>query len=526
MRMTMKPRQIAFILFFLLTSCHKSTQITHIDSSVANTTVRLHHHMWQINHTSTKSMDRKYGLAPDPGSIVPSSWTVPAWYIDPSNSTGCASDSNNGRSATCGVYPQYSVGPLASWRGLNVVKWGCLGNPSACPRLLQNTTITFLSSQITNDPIIFTPSIENGTSTILQCGLGPSQIIASGTLGTVTPKNRSANQALVSTFNIGDAGSSLQPGTFIINTTHASRAWTIRDTGGGAWLISQPAGQLIPPLTPLYYPPLNEVDTWSNGDSVTVYSESSIQLSQIVPVGVVIDPAYDSAVYVVNCNVVAANNSNFEASFFSNFVFILESNIYNGNFMNFDGMPSGAINSYSTTGWGIGMASAFLYAGGTPGFIGTGTGAMIDFDFVFAKTGDFNISSNQEPNIGCAYIDEGVNLDAYPPGGIWIRTVQSCGSVYGPGGIEVNPGSLLRVDSTAYSGLLLSGGITLNGQSKACSAPGEESTSTDGGVSTPIWCGIPITEPNLDTTAGPHSFGGYAFLPGPGGSAILNELPH
>src|SRR5579859_7853982 len=83
---------------------------------------------------------------------------VPQWYVDPGNVTGCASDSNNGTTATCGSQP--GIGPLLTWNALNTQRWGCTGG-LPCPRLLQSTNITFLSSQTgTGDPIVFQPSIE------------------------------------------------------------------------------------------------------------------------------------------------------------------------------------------------------------------------------------------------------------------------------------------------------------------------------------------------------------------------------
>src|SRR5579875_1013792 len=88
-------------------------------------------------------LQRKMVLAASSSSpIIPASWTVPNWYIDPSNSTGCASDSNSGTSSTCGAAGS-GIGPLATWGELQVHRWGCQGGGQVCPRLQQTTTITW-----------------------------------------------------------------------------------------------------------------------------------------------------------------------------------------------------------------------------------------------------------------------------------------------------------------------------------------------------------------------------------------------
>lgn len=90
---------------------------------------------------------------------LPISWTQPAWFIDPANSTGAASDSNTCTSVTK---------PCLTYAGV-VQIWG--GTTS--PRLRQNTTITFLSSQWNDgDPVDVTPYVENGATVTLQGALG------------------------------------------------------------------------------------------------------------------------------------------------------------------------------------------------------------------------------------------------------------------------------------------------------------------------------------------------------------------
>ena len=84
--------------------------------------------------------------------ILPPSWTVPTWHINPANSIGCASDTNSGTSASCtggcsGSVCTSGIGPLLTYQELNVHRLGCQGNPTLCPRWRQSTSIIYDSSQ-------------------------------------------------------------------------------------------------------------------------------------------------------------------------------------------------------------------------------------------------------------------------------------------------------------------------------------------------------------------------------------------
>src|SRR5580658_5938934 len=59
--------------------------------------------------------------------VPTSSLTVAQWYIDVLNATGCASDSNNGTSSTCGGSDSTGTpnGPLLTAYGLVAGRWNC-----------------------------------------------------------------------------------------------------------------------------------------------------------------------------------------------------------------------------------------------------------------------------------------------------------------------------------------------------------------------------------------------------------------
>jgi len=457
--------------------------------------------------------------AQNPASIVPSSWKVPAWYIDPSNASGCASDSNTGTSATCGANGQ---GPLLTWRELNAVKWGCLGNPAACPRLLQNTTINFLSSQLAPDPIIFTPTIENKTSTIVQCALGSAQVVATGTLGAVTSKNRAANQALVSTF----VGGALDVGEFLINTTHPSRAWTVRDTGAGAWLLTQPLVSVQAPIYQVVFPTLVEVDTWASGDVVTAYAPISLHVSALRPTITDLDDDLTSSLYLQNCGI------KYAPQYYSPGV-----NLGNDVVLNESFSLSDIAREPSPTEWSVFVNSfvrafevstsgvsgyAISFGGGNGGGVSNPSVTMYDYDYVFGSSpegaGVWDIGGIAEGNAVSVYVDQGGELVAIAPGGISV-SVESSGiaGIYGPGSVYIESNSYLKYDlgTPAASVLLFSGGMGIGSSSTACS-----SAVSDGGLAT-VYCGIPLTATNLDAPAGPTGFGGNAFVLGRGSVSNL-----
>ena len=98
--------------------------------------------------------------------IIPPSWTVPNWYIDPQNTTTCASDSNSGTSATCGGA---GIGPIVTYQELNVHRWGCQGSPSACPDFAKTRRSTSSASRRTRRTSSFSTRQSNLVDTPPSC---------------------------------------------------------------------------------------------------------------------------------------------------------------------------------------------------------------------------------------------------------------------------------------------------------------------------------------------------------------------
>jgi hypothetical protein len=204
-------------------------------------------------------------------------WNQATWFVDPLNSTGTASDANDGMTVATAVL---------SYNGGIATKWGTYS-----PRLRQNTSIQWLSSQLgTGDPVILTPIMDAlppstaGAVLMVSGVLGPSQEVGSGVLAGVIAKNRTTGQLLTA-----DLGVVFPQGTLIQNTTpgKASFAWTYLNTGGTTFNLTQPLAPIVPPAD---FGNVTEVDTWANGDTFVAYAPVAINVIKVQPLIAVAAP--------------------------------------------------------------------------------------------------------------------------------------------------------------------------------------------------------------------------------------------
>lgn len=193
-------------------------------------------------------------------------WTQPAWFIDPSNRTGLASDGNDGKTA---------LTPVLTWNGGVIAKYGTLS-----PILRQDTTWTFLSPTPAPglDPIVFTPIVTNNATCIFQGTFTTANKVGSGILAGVVAKNYAAGQ--LPTANLSSAGP-VGVNQLVINTTagKASAAWTFGSLGGGLFTLSQPLDRTTVPLTAPAFS-----DGWANGDTFDVFDLDRVEFAQIAPI--------------------------------------------------------------------------------------------------------------------------------------------------------------------------------------------------------------------------------------------------
>ena len=461
---------------------------------------------------STMMPSKAFFASADP--ISPLSWSVPNWYIDPANSIGCASDANSGTAATCtggcsGTTCPSGIGPIKTWGELNVHRWGCQGNPMACPVLRQNTVINWLSGQSDNtDAIMYYPGLQNGAYTEFNCVLGAAQQVSSTTLTSVTPKNRAAGQLLAAAYTGVGAGQLVQ------NNTHPSRALTYKVGSGGKWNMSQPLTGQEPPITFVIFPTFSEVDTWAPGDAVVAYSPSMLDIVSIFPNANEFDEDFTFAAYVYGCGVSTFGpwTTEGDATGFGSNVYLIDSIVLDTGFfacgsMGYTGAYDSYVNFVETYSFLSGDSGTFL--GGILNGIDTTEFFAFDQDAIMGAGSLFSITTTSEYNLGSVFVDSGSFID-FRPGMIgWLDNDITGATLWGPGSVSLEGNSYLRYKhSTAVDAFLVLGGLQMDGQTTAC--------NHTGAAPDVITCGIALTPVNLDLAVISGGFGGTAFIPGGG----------
>ena len=447
----------------------------------------------------------------------PNEWQTGAWWVDPANVTGCANDNNTGTSATCTAGT--NVGPLASWQGLNVLKWGCRGSPAGCPRLRQNTTITFLSSHSSNaDPVVFVPTLEAGAWAAIVGNLGTAQTtISSGVLANITAKNRSTPQLLQASVTNGDGGTGLAPTgnvpQLIINTTHPSRAWTNVVVTGSTYSITEP---LVAIAAGAYAGTATEVDTWANGDVVAVYNPVSVDLVRVAPLVGDNSGSFSNGVYLetlVAYDPGGATNDLVEIG-----RSVVATDVNFARSIALQATYSDGPISFSPTNAGWGCIDCWVngaivggpspYGSPMPAVFGgretvNAYGAYVDYDAILAN----NSSAYQ---VGNVFVISGKTLSF--TGSSAITGVGS-GTIWGTGTVNAAGDCRVSYPAGASKAAATFTGVTLNanGQTKTCL----EVPSSASAFAT---CNTTLSAANLDTNLGATA----GCLVGPG-AAFCNS---
>jgi hypothetical protein len=181
-----------------------------------------------------------------------------SYYYDPANSTTLASDNNNCTSNTT---------PCATWKRL-AYRMGNLTSGQ------DSTIVVNLMSTNTgaSDAISAFPCFRSGAF-VIEGAL--QQVGSSCTLSGVTAKNTAflTPQQLTVTASCITAR-----GQFLINTTHASRAFAHSNVSGSTWVVTQPLTQCDAAANVC---PRTEVNTWANGDTINVYTFPNADISTL-----------------------------------------------------------------------------------------------------------------------------------------------------------------------------------------------------------------------------------------------------
>ena len=205
--------------------------------------------------------------------ILPASWAVPNWYIDPSNISGAASDANNCTSRAT---------PCVTWAEI-VARWG-----TNAPHISAATVITFMSSQTApwTDPVVWMPyqdayGFPNAGQANLAAIVGDltsAQQVAAGTFTSVIPRNAWTNQRPTINFN---ATSGSIAAADIVNDTSVghpnSFSWLYTLVSGTTWVmtgletVDSNGGAC------------NSQDFWQTGDSFVAYKLVHVNIEKFAP---------------------------------------------------------------------------------------------------------------------------------------------------------------------------------------------------------------------------------------------------
>jgi hypothetical protein len=420
--------------------------------------------------------------------IINPSWTAPAWFIDPANSTGLANDgANSGQSASQ---------PLLTWNELNAHRWACSASAngidygSPCPRLQQNTTITFMSSQSGfADPVYFAPTLEGGVWVNM---VGTPTCATGGALSNVTTGGGATRAAL----ELAQLTVTPTAGQFLVNTTHPGAAWAVALSSGSIWQFSQPlARTVVPQTTPA------ELSTWANVDVANLCTLPSLDVVSVQPIVADNSAAFSNFVYMTNLAVTGPVGNGFDHLTVNHGVSMQECSSTREVF----GLAQqGPFPVYHNNYLPAGVAGDMVGATVSGGVMGN----PIDNLYSIQITGDI-VLNGASPlrmqgvgQIGNAYVATGAILT--PLGNIQAggALLYSGGVVWGPGTLNAGGNGRVTYPSGAGSAAAHFTVTTLqiNGQTKGC-------LTFPANAATTLTCNITVTAANLDTNLGATNTG-------------------
>lgn len=452
--------------------------------------------------------------------IIPVAWTVPQWYLDPNNVSGTASDTNDcvTTSTACRTCQE-----------IEAHRWGTYS-----PRLRQVTHITALSSQTADqgnaDPCYFSPFGENNGGMLIVNGvLNATTQVATGTLGTVTAKNRNTPQTLNAVLPGGVAA-----GEFIVNssTVPPSAAWIYKNVSGSTWAISQPLARAAAPVTTVF---LAEVDTWAAGNTVTIYSPAALNIAVWSPVQESFDNTFAANNYstILNLNVFDPESTGNQVNFATNTFYVAESvisRVLTGTSPDDASLGAGYLNVNFAGGASVGIPGPVYNVVGGQVPPTAVSGAFITSNFFF--TADFiqgvtTLAGGGMNGGGCGLmeLDANTTVGLQYTANIYCTTAGSYNAgqpvIWGTGFLDVSGQStLLFKNGASQAGTTFknTGGLRLNSTTTG------HSVNTASSVDTPCG-GITVNTTNLDAatsaTCASSGFGGLAFRYG--GASISNQ---
>lgn len=368
--------------------------------------------------------------------ITPSSWTVPDWFIDP-----VAGNDNN--ACTSSGTPCKTYGAITQ-------RWG-----TNQPTLSQATTVTWLSDDVSTDPVYIKPTlIGNGGITIH--GTLISQTTA--TIGTFVAPNFTAGTKGTITAS-GQSGAYWTP--YVGKVVHDT-------TANATFIVDGDSGSATATITTAFPLPIVEFPTGSvilsSGDSIVIYRPSTIYCVYIDNVAI-----GNASSVPVNKIIDLTLQSDYQCTFGQQ-IFISESVVaaqlalstQNGN-----SITSVCVSCYLPNE----LDGSLVLVGGSAKIAGNvfQNGTVLDGDVLINQRFHYGTGT---VSLRRVYFGQTNDVDSPPViFQVWQSNLPDDGRaprVWGPGGFSVSGGATFGIAvGTATAGLLLTGPLTIDGASTA-----------------------------------------------------------
>jgi len=252
-----------------------------------------------------------------------------------------------------------------------------------------------------------------------------------------------------------------------------------------------------------------EIDTWAVSDPVTVYSPTMLNVVQPDPLQSSYDDNGDNVMYGMNFGVFDPNGVGADDIFVGEYTGWQNVLFQRGVSQNGASIDGTYITQYVGTWTEGGLESSSLSANTDTygGIAGVSDGFEVIGNYLGNDVIVASDMTGRNTSIARVYIEAGTTLHT----AIDAIALAESGSgpfIWGPGHLDVAFGQLEYPATQAVATFLLTGPMTINGESTACSYT----------VAAPsvINCGISITPAHLDAAAGAAGFGGNAVLLGGG----------
>ena len=413
-----------------------------------------------------------------PSLIAEAAAAQTAWFVDPQNSSGTASDENSGLTTLlplvhkAEVYRRWGYTWSAKLNSISVV-------------------VTYLSPDVTGstDPGLFAPELGNG-ATFLQTAALPAATFT-GTLLAVTPKSVAGNQALAATFTTTTGALAVR--MLLVNATRAnSEAWAVRNAAG-TWTLTQPLAAWVPGTSAVRA----AVNTWANGDAISGYVPMTVATSVVAGVLSAYDATFSPGHAVWHLLLADLGTSSFG---------LTQMTVHNECF---PGLIACDIERPALLDLEQGGVSGCVFGSNGANINSQGGNGYVQGGWI--PSGDLRCQFLNDPIVAGTlhdsfiatannvYVDLGQTLTVQGQ-----ENLTGTAAIYGPGTLNVK--GYLTTSGTAVATLPIAT-KHLNGVATGYS------NATAAGVTT-VHGGIALTSANIDAAAGAAGFGGLAYTPG------------